>query len=52
MHSEDLPIHGLLNNGWLFRGDRNMTRWRELGTQIAPRGWIFWTMIFYNLKNS
>ena len=23
-----------------------------LGTQITPRGWIFWTMIFYNLKNS
>ena len=21
-----------------------------LGTQITPRGWIFWTMIFYNLK--
>ena len=19
--------------------------------QITPRGWIFWTMIFYNLKN-
>jgi hypothetical protein len=25
---------------------------RELWTQITPRGWIFWTMIFYNLKNS
>ena len=25
---------------------------RELGTQITPWGWIFWTMIFYNLKNS
>ena len=24
----------------------------QLGTQITPRGWIFWTMIFYNLKNS
>ena len=23
---------------------------RELGTQITPRGWICWTMIFYNLK--
>ena len=22
------------------------------GTQITPRGWIFCTMIFYNLKNS
>ena len=19
------------------------------GTQITPRGWLFWTMIFYNL---
>ena len=25
---------------------------RELETQITPWGWIFWTMIFYNLKNS
>ena len=25
---------------------------RELGTQITPRGWIFWTMIFSILKNS
>ena len=25
---------------------------RELETQITPRGWIFWNMIFYNLKNS
>ena len=24
----------------------------ELETQITPRGWIFWNMIFYNLKNS
>ena len=23
---------------------------RELGNQITPRGWIFWPMIFYNLK--
>ena len=23
-----------------------------LGTQITPRGWIFWTMIFIILKNS
>ena len=30
----------------LFRGARNTTGWRELGTQITPRGWIFWTMIF------
>ena len=22
----------------------------ELETQITPQGWIFWTMIFYNLK--
>ena len=22
----------------------------NLGTQITPQGWIFWTMIFYNLK--
>ena len=22
----------------------------ELGTKITPRGWIFWTKIFYNLK--
>ena len=29
-----------------------MTGWWELGTQITPWGWIFWTMIFYNLKNS
>ena len=36
----------------LFRGARNTTGWRELGTQITPRGWIFWTMILYNLKNS
>jgi hypothetical protein len=36
----------------LFRGARNTTGWWELGTQITPRGWIFWTMIFYNLKNS
>ena len=36
----------------LFRGARNTTGWRELGTQIKPRGWIFWTMIFFNLKNS
>ena len=21
---------------------------REVGTQITPQGWIFWTMIFYN----
>ena len=21
-----------------------------LGTQITPQGWLFWTMIFYNLK--
>ena len=25
---------------------------REIGTQITPQGWIFWTMIFLNLKNS
>ena len=25
---------------------------REIGTQITPWGWIFWTIIFYNLKNS
>ena len=36
----------------LFRGARITTGWLELGTQITPRGWIFWTMIFYNLKNS
>ena len=24
----------------------------ELGTQITPQGWIFWTMIFIILKNS
>ena len=29
-----------------------MTGWWELGTQITPWGWIFWTMIFYNLKYS
>ena len=23
---------------------------QELGTQITPRGWIFWTMIFYHKK--
>ena len=26
-------------------------RW-QLGTKITPQGLIFWTMIFYNLKNS
>ena len=36
----------------LFGGARITTGWLELGTQITPRGWIFWTMIFYNLKNS
>ena len=23
---------------------------RELGTQITPWGWIFWTLIFYDPK--
>ena len=34
----------------LFGGARITTGWLELGTQITPQGWIFWTMIFYNLK--
>ena len=25
---------------------------QEIRAQITPRRWIFWTMIFYNLKNS
>jgi hypothetical protein len=37
----------------LFRGVRNTTGWRELGTQITPRGWIFLDPDFFlNLKNS
>jgi hypothetical protein len=35
-----------------LEGPRITTGWLELGTQITPQGWIFWTMIFYNLKNS
>ena len=47
--------HGLLDT-WtellsiLFSWSAHV-KW-ELGTKIAPVGWIFWTMIFYNLKNS
>ena len=25
------------------------TQGEELGTQITPQGWNFWTMIFYNI---
>ena len=44
--------HGILNI-WtellpIFSWSAHMRR--ELGTQILPREWIFWTMIFYNLK--
>ena len=26
------------------------TEGRKMATKITPRGWIFWTMMFYHLK--
>ena len=37
---------------WWQKLELYQLREGQLGTQITPRGWIFWTMIFYNLKNS
>ena len=39
---EHLLSSSLNGNQW--------TKGEELGTQITPWGWIFWTMIFFNLK--
>ena len=33
-----------------LEGPRITTGGLELGTQITPRGWIFWTIIFYHQK--
>jgi hypothetical protein len=30
--------------------EENVNWGREKGPQITPLGWIFWTMIFYDLK--
>ena len=35
-----------------FKPVSNLTIEPKLGTQITPQGWIFWTVIFYNLKKS
>ena len=50
---KDSPEHGhlyiwteLLPNFFLWSAHMR----RELGTQITPRGWIFWTIIFYHQK--
>ena len=46
--------HGHLHTGQLshlfFFSDKRPAWGLILGTQITPRGWIFWAMNFYNLK--
>ena len=49
-------MQGLLN--WMDRTLRALAKFESsrpgliLGTQITPRGWIFWIMIFIISKNS
>ena len=37
-------------NTQLIFFEKNLTVGGKKANQITPRGWIFWTMIFYNLK--
>ena len=46
-----------LEQGLLYRWTEHSADFFKMATgggkkalQITPRGWIFWTMIFYNLK--
>ena len=48
---------GQLKQGLLYRWTEHSADFFKITTgggkkapQITPRGWIFWTMIFYNLK--
>ena len=38
------------NTKWIFFEKKNQTGGGKKPPQITPLGWIFWTLIFYNLK--
>ena len=54
---ELLPIDDLINQGLLYRWTehladlkKNTAKWGKKAPLITPRGWIFWTIIFYHQK--